>query len=111
MVLTNRRADAGAPSTAAGSNFSMHVKFCIPAPTLSQSARVQQMIKHHLLKLSVLAFALLFTASVPAQTASTASMIVTVVDQNGAVVKGANVSVVNTATGATHEAVSGAEGT
>src|SRR5256885_8992838 len=38
-------------------------------------------------------------------------MNVTVVDQNGAVVRGANVSVVNTATGATREAVSGDEGT
>jgi hypothetical protein len=46
-----------------------------------------------------------------AQTPNTASIIVTVVDQNGAVVRGANVSVVNTATGATREAVSGDEGT
>jgi len=69
------------------------------------------MIKHRLLKLSVLAFALVFTVSAPAPTANTASMIVTVVDQNGAVVKGANVSVLNTATGATREGVSGDEGT
>jgi Carboxypeptidase regulatory-like domain/TonB dependent receptor len=69
------------------------------------------MIKHYLLKLIVLAFALVLTAGAPAQTANTASMIVTVVDQNGAVVKGANVAVVNTATGATREAVSGDEGT
>src|SRR5947207_4971221 len=72
---------------------------------------MRQMIKRHLLKLSVLALALVFTASVPAQTANSASMIVTVVDQNGAVVKGANISVVNTATGATRETVSGDEGT
>jgi len=37
-------------------------------------------------------------------------MIVTVVDQNGAVVKGAQVSVVNTATGAAREVLSGDEG-
>ena len=46
-----------------------------------------------------------------AQSPNTASMIVTVVDQNGAVIKGAHVSVVNTATGATREALSGDEGT
>src|SRR5947209_15949576 len=45
-----------------------------------------------------------------AQSPNTASMIVTVVDQNGAVVKGAQVSVVNTATGAAREALSGNEG-
>jgi len=45
------------------------------------------------------------------QSPNTASMIVTVVDQNGAVVRGAKVSVVNTSTGATREAVSGSEGT
>jgi len=45
-----------------------------------------------------------------AQSPNTASLIVTVVDQNGAVVKGAQVSVVNTATGSRREAVSGDEG-
>src|SRR2546423_12404746 len=69
------------------------------------------MIKHHLLKLSVLAFALAFTGNALAQSPNTASIVVTVIDQNGAVVKTANVSVVNTATGATREAVSGDEGT
>ena len=69
------------------------------------------MIKRRLFKLSVLAFAFAFTASAPARTVNTASMIATVVDQNGAVVKGAHVSVVNTATGATREALSGDEGT
>src|SRR6187397_1742938 len=48
---------------------------------------------------------------VSAQSPNTASMVVTVVDQNDAVVKGANVSVVNNATGATREATSGDEGT
>jgi Carboxypeptidase regulatory-like domain len=46
-----------------------------------------------------------------AQSPNTASMIVTVVDQNGAVVRGASVSVINTSTGATREAVSGDVGT
>jgi hypothetical protein len=41
-----------------------------------------------------------------AQSPNTASMIVTVVDQNGAVVKGANVAVINTATGEKRESVS-----
>ncbi len=45
-----------------------------------------------------------------AQSPNTASMIVTVVDQNGAVVKGAQVSVVNIATGAVRDVVSGDEG-
>ncbi|HEY0346800.1 MAG TPA: TonB-dependent receptor [Pyrinomonadaceae bacterium] len=70
------------------------------------------MIKSYLLQAWV--FALLLTISAFAalgQSPNTASMNVTVVDQNGAVVRGANVSVVNTATGATREAVSGEEGT
>ena len=45
-----------------------------------------------------------------AQTPNTATMIVVVVDQSGAVVKDAKVTVVNTATGALREVVSGAEG-
>ncbi len=47
---------------------------------------------------------------VAAQSPNTASMIVVVVDQNGAVVQEAKVSVVNTATGAVREAVSGSDG-
>src|SRR5436309_8744180 len=63
-------------------------------------------------QLSVLALSLgLFTLTTFAQSPNSSSMIVTVVDQNGAIVRGANVSVVNTATGATREAVSGDEGT
>jgi hypothetical protein len=50
-------------------------------------------------------------SAVLAQSPNTASIVVTVVDQNGAVVKGVNVSVVNTATGAAREAMSGDEGT
>ena len=45
-----------------------------------------------------------------AQSPNTATMIVVVVDQAGAVVKDAKVSVVNTATGAIREAVSGSDG-
>jgi Carboxypeptidase regulatory-like domain/TonB dependent receptor len=52
----------------------------------------------------------LFTATVLAQSPNTASMIVTVVDQNDAVVRSASVSVVNTATGAAREAISDDEG-
>jgi carboxypeptidase family protein/TonB-dependent receptor-like protein len=48
--------------------------------------------------------------SAAAQSPNTATMIVTVVDQSGAVVRDAKVSVVNAATGAVREAVSGAEG-
>jgi hypothetical protein len=49
-------------------------------------------------------------APVAMQSPNTATMIVTVVDQTGAVVKGAKVSVANTATGAVREAISGEEG-
>jgi len=49
-------------------------------------------------------------APAAAQTPNTATMIVTVVDQTGAVVKDAKVSVVNTATGAVRDAVSGEGG-
>jgi len=45
-----------------------------------------------------------------AQSPNTATMMVVVNDQNGAVVRDARVSVVNTATGATREAVSGDDG-
>jgi hypothetical protein len=58
-----------------------------------------------------LSLLLLTWVSALAQSPNTASMIVTVVDQNGAVVRGANVSVINTSTGAAREAVSGDDGT
>jgi hypothetical protein len=45
-----------------------------------------------------------------AQSPNTAALVVTVVDQTGGVVSGAQVSAVNTATGATREAMSGADG-
>src|ERR1035438_2512584 len=49
-------------------------------------------------------------ALVAAQSPNTATMIVVVVDQSGAVVTGAKVSVVNAATAAARETVSGNEG-
>lgn len=52
----------------------------------------------------------LFVAVV-GQSPNTANVVVTVVDQNGAVVRGANVSIVNTATAASREATAGDEGT
>jgi hypothetical protein len=60
-------------------------------------------------------FALLLTAQLLAsvafaQTPNTAAMVVEVVDQNDAIVKDAKVSVLNDATGAAHEAVSGSDG-
>src|SRR5947207_9258082 len=70
------------------------------------------MLKHYSFLICALIALLAFiAASIAAQSPNTATMLVTVVDQNGAVVKGANVSVVNTATGAKREAVSGDEGT
>src|SRR6185312_3492194 len=64
------------------------------------------------LRIPLLLIALLAFIVVPvaAQSPNTSSMVVTVVDQNGAVVKGATVSVVNVATGDTREAVSGDAG-
>ena len=64
--------------------------------------------------LSLGVFSLIFVVaafSALGQTPNTASIIVTVVDQNDAIVRGANVSVGNPATGATREAVSSDEGT
>ena len=64
------------------------------------------------LRVSLLPIALFafIAAPVAAQSPNTATMIVVVVDQTGAVVKDAKVSVVNTATGAVREAVSGSDG-
>ena len=50
------------------------------------------------------------TATAVAQSLNTATIIVIVADQSGAVVKDAKVSVVNTATGNTRDAVSGSDG-
>jgi hypothetical protein len=69
------------------------------------------MPKRYLLQTSVLSLLLtLMAVASLAQSPNTSSMIVTVVDQNDAVVKGATVSVVNTATGAVREAISGDDG-
>ena len=65
--------------------------------------------RFRLLLLLIALFAII-AAPVAAQSPNTATMIVTVVDQTGAVVKDAKVSVVNTATGAVREAVSGEDG-
>ncbi|HYW72130.1 MAG TPA: TonB-dependent receptor, partial [Pyrinomonadaceae bacterium] len=69
------------------------------------------MIKALVFKLGVFAsvFALMALAAT-AQSPNTASIIVTVVDQNDALVRGANISVTNTATGAVREGVSGEDG-
>jgi len=53
---------------------------------------------------------LFLAATVAAQSPNTATMIVVVVDQTGAIVPDAHVSVVNTATGAARSAVSGSDG-
>lgn len=52
----------------------------------------------------------LFARPVAAQSPNTASIIVTVVDQNGGALKSAKVLVVNTLTGATRDVASGADG-
>jgi carboxypeptidase family protein len=64
------------------------------------------------IRLSLLLIALFAFTGAPtsAQSPNTATMIVTVVDQTGAVVKDANIWVTNTATGAVREAVSGEGG-
>jgi hypothetical protein len=62
------------------------------------------------LPLLLLALCAFMAAPVAAQSPNTASMIVVVVDQTGAVVKDANVSVTNDATGAAREAISGSDG-
>ena len=62
------------------------------------------------LLLSMLALFVFIAVPVAAQSPNTATMIVVVVDQNGAVVPDAKVTVVNTATGAVRDVVSGGEG-
>jgi len=60
--------------------------------------------------LFVIALLLFIVAPVAAQSPNTATMIILVVDQNGAVVNDARVAVLNTATGDSREAVSGTDG-
>jgi hypothetical protein len=70
------------------------------------------MTARNLLRMPVILLALFAMIVVPvgAQSPNTATIIVVVVDQTDAVVKDAKVSVMNTATGAVREAVSGNEG-
>src|SRR4030095_4183976 len=69
------------------------------------------MIKRFLTQLSVFVILLAMAAiSAVAQTPNTGAMVVVVEDQNGAIVRDAKVSVVNDATGALREAVTGSEG-
>lgn len=70
------------------------------------------MITRNLQRLPILLIALIAFISLPvsAQSPNTATIHVVVVDQAGAVVKDAKVSVVNSATGAMREAVSGSDG-
>ncbi|MFN2578565.1 MAG: carboxypeptidase regulatory-like domain-containing protein [Pyrinomonadaceae bacterium] len=69
------------------------------------------MNRHYLSRICVFSLLAAGAFATFGQSPNTASLIVTVVDQNGAVVRSAAVSVVNTATGATREAISGDEGT
>jgi len=62
-------------------------------------------------RLFALCIVLLAVAPLFAQSPNTASLIVNVLDQSGAILPGAAVSVVNSATGATREVVSGSDGT
>ena len=62
------------------------------------------------LPMLLLALFTLFVIPLAAQSPNTATMIVVVVDQNGAVLTDAKVSVVNNATGAQREALSGGDG-
>ena len=71
------------------------------------------MTTNNQLRLPLLLIALLAFIAVPiaAQSPNTATIIVAVVDQAGAVVKDAKVLAVNTATGAVREVASGSDGT
>ncbi|MBO0860085.1 MAG: TonB-dependent receptor, partial [Chloracidobacterium sp.] len=62
------------------------------------------------LPLLLIAFFAFFAVDVTAQSPNTAAIIVVVVDQTGATVKDAKILVVNAATGASREAVSGSDG-
>ena len=74
--------------------------------------KVIKMTTRNRLRLPLLLIGLFafIAAPVAAQSPNTATMIVVVVDQTGAVVKDAKVSVVNTATGAVRDVISGEDG-
>src|SRR5262245_2701665 len=77
-----------------------------------KNEEVIEMTTKNQLRLPMLLMALLAIIATPtrAQSPNTATMIVAVVDQAGALVKDAKVLVVNNATGAVREAVSGSDG-
>ena len=87
-------------------------RFSSPGASYFKNDEVIKMTTKNRWRLPLLLMALFafIAAPVAAQSPNTATMIVTVVDQTGAVVKDAKVSVVNTATGAVREAISGEEG-
>ena len=74
--------------------------------------KVIKMTTNNQLRFPLLLMALVAFIAVPlaAQSPNTASMIVAVTDQTGAVVQDAKVSVLNTATGAVREVLSGSDG-
>jgi Carboxypeptidase regulatory-like domain/TonB dependent receptor len=78
----------------------------------SKNDEVTKVTTKNRFRLSLLLIALIafIAASVAAQSPNTATIVVVVVDQNGAVVMDAKVSVVNTATGAVRSANSGDDG-
>jgi hypothetical protein len=80
--------------------------------TYPESYEVIKLRTRNRFRLPLLLIALFacMAAPVAAQSPNTATMIVVVVDQTGAVVRDANVSVTNDATGAAREAVSGSDG-
>lgn len=82
------------------------------ATSYFKNDEVIKMTTNNQLRLPLLLIALLTFIAAPtaAQSPNTATMIVAVVDQAGAVVKDAKVLVVNAATGAVREAVSGSDG-
>ena len=85
----------------------LHLSSCLATRSLKISARAARAARS--LGALILVFSLLAVASL-AQSPNTSSMIVVVVDQTGAVVAGAKVAVVNTATGAVRDVVSGSDG-
>ena len=78
-------------------------------PSQTSFKKTGQRLPSILTLLSIALFAFI-ALPVAAQSPNTATIIVTVVDQNDAVVRDANISVVNTATGAVRDAISGEDG-
>jgi hypothetical protein len=72
--------------------------------------RVSTKLARLLVALFLISVCALSASSVAAQSPNTATMIVSVTDQNGAVIKDASVSLTNNATGDKREAVSGTDG-